>query len=159
MREFMVELTTAVPEGTDPAEVDRRRAAEAVRAGELAEQGRLFRLRRPVGEVRSVGIWRADDESDLRSNVRTPSGSVASNAAVPSGWICAAARSSRCSSRPVMNTWPPSARTRRAVSKPMPELPPITTTTCPASPPSFCSWLIADLRSGSRNRAREYRDE
>lgn len=69
MKEFMVELTTVIPEGIDPAEVDRRRAAEAVRAGELAEQGRLFRLWRPVGEVRSVGIWRADDESDLRSNV------------------------------------------------------------------------------------------
>ncbi|MFC9057588.1 muconolactone Delta-isomerase family protein [Streptomyces sp. NPDC057074] len=69
MREFMVELTTVIPEGTDPAEVDRRRAAEAVRAAELAEQGRLFRLWRPVGELRSVGIWRADDESDLRSNV------------------------------------------------------------------------------------------
>ncbi|MGW4927078.1 muconolactone Delta-isomerase family protein [Streptomyces parvulus] len=69
MDEFLVELTTAIPEGTDPAEVDRRRAAETVRAGELAEQGRLFRLWRPVGETRSVGVWRADDESDLWSNV------------------------------------------------------------------------------------------
>ncbi|MEW2450468.1 muconolactone Delta-isomerase family protein [Streptomyces parvulus] len=69
MNEFLVELTTAIPEGTDPAEVDRRRAAEAVRARELAGQGRLFRLWRPVGERRSVGVWRADDESDLRSNV------------------------------------------------------------------------------------------
>lgn len=33
MQEFLVGLTTTVPEGTDPAEVDRRRAAEAVRAG------------------------------------------------------------------------------------------------------------------------------
>ncbi|XVV39145.1 muconolactone Delta-isomerase family protein [Streptomyces sp. CA-100214] len=69
MNEFMVELTTAVPDGTDQMEVDRRRAAEAVRAGELATQGRLFRLWRPVGEARSIGIWRADDEADLRTNV------------------------------------------------------------------------------------------
>jgi len=36
MREFLVEITTAIPDGTDPAEVDRRRAAEAARAAELA---------------------------------------------------------------------------------------------------------------------------
>ncbi|MGQ5641003.1 muconolactone Delta-isomerase family protein, partial [Streptomyces sp. EWL5.16] len=36
MKEFLVVLTTTVPEGTDPEEVTRRRAAEAVRARELA---------------------------------------------------------------------------------------------------------------------------
>jgi muconolactone D-isomerase len=69
MQDFLVELTTTIPEGTDPAEVDRRRAAEAVRAAELAAAGRLVRLWRPVGEKRSVGLWRADDEADLRENV------------------------------------------------------------------------------------------
>ncbi|MFC8261816.1 muconolactone Delta-isomerase family protein [Streptomyces sp. NPDC057291] len=65
MQEFLVELTTTVPEGADPAEVDRRRAAEAVRAGELAVAGHLVRLWRPVGELRSVGLWRAADEAEL----------------------------------------------------------------------------------------------
>ncbi|MFI2206672.1 muconolactone Delta-isomerase family protein [Streptomyces sp. NPDC020192] len=69
MKEFLVELTTTVPEGTDPAEVDRRRAAEAVRAKELASAGHLVRLWRPVGELRSIGVWRADDEADLREKV------------------------------------------------------------------------------------------
>lgn len=69
MNEFLVEITTAVPEGTDPAEVDRLRAAEAVRAEELAASGHLVRLWRPVGELRSVGLWRAEDETDLRENV------------------------------------------------------------------------------------------
>ncbi|MFG2266580.1 muconolactone Delta-isomerase family protein [Streptomyces sp. NPDC048720] len=69
MKEFLVELTTTVPEGTNPEEVTRRRAAEAVRAGELAATGRLGRLWRPVGELRSIGLWRADDEADLRANV------------------------------------------------------------------------------------------
>ncbi|MFE2985967.1 muconolactone Delta-isomerase family protein [Streptomyces sp. NPDC059262] len=69
MNEFLVELTTTVPEGTDPAEVDRRRAAEAVRANELASAGRLVRLWRPAGELRSVGVWRAEDEADLREKV------------------------------------------------------------------------------------------
>ncbi|SDM52697.1 muconolactone Delta-isomerase family protein [Streptomyces wuyuanensis] len=69
MKEFLVELTTTVPEGTDPAEVDRRRAAEAVRARELAEGGHLVRLWRPVGELRSIGLWRAANHSELYGRV------------------------------------------------------------------------------------------
>jgi muconolactone D-isomerase len=53
MREFLVEITTAIPDGTPKEEVDRRRAAEAVRARELAAAGHLGRLWRPVGELRS----------------------------------------------------------------------------------------------------------
>jgi muconolactone D-isomerase len=69
MREFLVEITTTIPEGTEEAEVDRLRAAEALRATELAATGHLFRLWRPVGELRSLGIWRAADESDLQEMV------------------------------------------------------------------------------------------
>ncbi|MFJ9734578.1 muconolactone Delta-isomerase family protein [Streptomyces sp. NPDC101169] len=69
MREFLVEIVTDVPEGTDPAEVDRRRAAEAVRAKELAATGNLVRLWRPVGELRSIGLWRAADEAELHEKV------------------------------------------------------------------------------------------
>ncbi|MFE7890497.1 muconolactone Delta-isomerase family protein [Streptomyces sp. NPDC057412] len=69
MKEFLVELTTTVPEGTDRAVVDERRAAEAVRAKELTAQGHLFRLWRPVGELRSIGVWLADDEAELRAKV------------------------------------------------------------------------------------------
>ena len=69
MKEFLVEMTTTIPEGTDPAEVTRRRAAEAVRAAELAATGHLVRLWRPVGELRSVGLWRAADEAELHEKV------------------------------------------------------------------------------------------
>jgi muconolactone D-isomerase len=69
MKEFLVEITTTIPEGTEPAEVDRRRAAEAVRARELAATGHLFRLWRPVGELRSIGVWRAADETELQEKV------------------------------------------------------------------------------------------
>lgn len=69
MKEFLVEITTTIPEGTEEAEVDRRRAAESVRAGELASTGHLFRLWRPVGELRSLGIWRAVDETELHEKV------------------------------------------------------------------------------------------
>jgi muconolactone D-isomerase len=63
--EFLVTITTTVPDGIEPEEVDRRRAAEAVRARELAASGNLIRLWRPVGEKRSIGIWAADDRSGL----------------------------------------------------------------------------------------------
>ena len=69
MQEFLVEINTTIPDGTEAAEVDRRRAAEAVRAAELAAAGQLFRLWRPVGELRSLGIWRAADEADLHEKV------------------------------------------------------------------------------------------
>ncbi len=69
MREFLVEITTTIPEGTSQAEVDRRRAAEAVRSRELAATGHLARLWRPVGELRSIGIWRAADEAELHAKV------------------------------------------------------------------------------------------
>ena len=69
MKEFLVEITTHIPEGTDAAEVDRLRSAEAVRAGELAAAGHLVRLWRPVDELRSIGLWRADDEAALYEKV------------------------------------------------------------------------------------------
>jgi len=69
MREFLVEITTTVPDGTSQEEADRRRAAEAVRARELAATGNLARLWRPVGELRSIGIWRAVDEEELHAKV------------------------------------------------------------------------------------------
>ncbi|MET8624609.1 muconolactone Delta-isomerase family protein [Kitasatospora sp. NPDC004669] len=69
MKEFLVELTISVPEGTDQVEVDRRRAAEAVRAKELAAEGHLLRLWRPAGEPRVIGVWCADDKAELRQKV------------------------------------------------------------------------------------------
>ncbi|MFF3205908.1 muconolactone Delta-isomerase family protein [Streptomyces sp. NPDC002962] len=69
MREFLVEITTTVPEGTGQDEIDERRAAEAVRARELAASGHLARLWRPVGELRSIGVWRAADEAELHEKV------------------------------------------------------------------------------------------
>jgi muconolactone D-isomerase len=68
-REFIVEIATTVPDGTPSSEVDTRRAAESVRAKELAASGNLVRLWRPIGELRSIGLWRAEDEDDLWANV------------------------------------------------------------------------------------------
>src|SRR6476646_1158496 len=70
--EYLADLVTTVPEGTSPAKVDELRAAEAVRAADLAKAGHLVRLWRPPlgpGEWRSIGLFRATDEAELRKVV------------------------------------------------------------------------------------------
>jgi|SRR5215218_3213284 len=68
--EYLTDMVTTVPEGTSPAKVDELRAAEAVRAAELAKAGHLVRLWRPPlgpGEWCSIGLFRAAaDEAKLR---------------------------------------------------------------------------------------------
>ena len=65
--EYLTDMVTIVPEGTSPAKVDEMRAA--VRAAELAKAGHLVRLwRPPLGpdEWRSIGLFCAADEAELR---------------------------------------------------------------------------------------------
>ena len=67
--EYLVDLVTTVPERTSPSKVDELRAAEAVRAADLAKAGHLIRLWRPPlgpGEWRSIGLFRAADEAELQ---------------------------------------------------------------------------------------------
>jgi muconolactone delta-isomerase len=66
--EFLTDMVTNVPEGTSSAKIDELRAAEAVRAAELAKAGHLVRLWRPPvgpGEWRSIGLFRAANEAEL----------------------------------------------------------------------------------------------
>jgi muconolactone delta-isomerase len=66
--EFLVEMTTRVPEGTTDDEVQRVRGAEAARSRELVGQGHLRRLWRPPlgpGEWRTFGLFEADDAAGL----------------------------------------------------------------------------------------------
>ncbi|MFJ9371032.1 muconolactone Delta-isomerase family protein [Nocardia sp. NPDC101769] len=69
MQEFLVQIITTIPDGTPDEEVARRRAAEQVRARELAAAGNLYRLWRPVGELRSIGIWCAATLEELQHKV------------------------------------------------------------------------------------------
>jgi muconolactone D-isomerase len=67
--EFLTDMVTTVPEGTSSTQVDELRAAEALRAAELAKAGHLIRLWRPPlkpGEWRSLGLFRATNEDELR---------------------------------------------------------------------------------------------
>src|SRR5262245_36898276 len=62
-------MVTKVPEGTSSTKVDELRTAEALRASELTKAGCLVRLWRPPlgpGEWRSIGLFRAADEGELR---------------------------------------------------------------------------------------------
>ena len=66
--EYLVTMTTHVPEGTPEQAVDAVRAREAARSGELVAQGHLLRLWRPPlrpGEWRTLGLFAADGDGRL----------------------------------------------------------------------------------------------
>jgi muconolactone D-isomerase len=66
--EFLVTMTTHVPDGTSTEAVDEVRAREAAHSRGLASQGHLLRLWRPPlqpGEWRTLGLFAAADERQL----------------------------------------------------------------------------------------------
>jgi len=66
--EYLVTMTTHVPDGTSEEAVADVRAREAAHSRELAAQGHLLRLWRPPlqpGEWRSLGLFAADDGDQL----------------------------------------------------------------------------------------------
>jgi muconolactone delta-isomerase len=66
--EYLVTMTTHVPDGTSEAAVRDTRAREAAHSRELAAQGHLLRLWRPPlhpGEWRTLGLFAAADGAQL----------------------------------------------------------------------------------------------
>lgn len=66
--EFLVTMTTHVPNGTAEETVQEVRTREAARSGELAAERHLLRLWRPPlrpGEWRSLGLFAAEDGVEL----------------------------------------------------------------------------------------------
>jgi muconolactone delta-isomerase len=66
--EYLVTMTTHVPDGTSDAAVQDIRSREAAHSRELAAQGHLLRLWRPPlqpGEWRSLGLFAAADGGRL----------------------------------------------------------------------------------------------
>jgi muconolactone delta-isomerase len=66
--EFLVTMTTHVPDGTPAAAVDAVRAREAAHTRELAARGCVLRLWRPPlapGEWRTLGLFAAADAAEL----------------------------------------------------------------------------------------------
>jgi muconolactone delta-isomerase len=72
MNEYLVTMTTHVPDGTPDESVDLIKAREAVRADQLAAEGHLLRLWRPPlqpGEWRTLGLFAADDDVSLEKGL------------------------------------------------------------------------------------------
>jgi muconolactone D-isomerase len=72
--EFLTNMVTQVPEGTDEATVEETKAREAKNSAVLAGQGHLLRLWKPPvvpGEWRTLGLWQADDEQQLETIMAT----------------------------------------------------------------------------------------
>ena len=68
--EYLVTMTTHVPDGTPQESVDDVRAREAAHSRELAAEGHLLRLWRPPlqpGEWRTLGLFAADDAEQLEN--------------------------------------------------------------------------------------------
>jgi muconolactone delta-isomerase len=66
--EYLVTMTTHVPNGTTEQAVADMRAREAAHSAELAARGSLLRLWRPPlrpGEWRTLGLFAAADEAEL----------------------------------------------------------------------------------------------
>jgi len=66
--EYLVTMTTHVPEGTPEQTVEDVRAREAARSRELAAQGHLLRLWRPPlrpGQWRTLGLFAAVGDAQL----------------------------------------------------------------------------------------------
>jgi muconolactone delta-isomerase len=66
--EYLVDMTTRVPDGTAADAIDDIRSREGAHSRELASQGYLLRLWRPPlqpGEWRSLGLFAADDGDEL----------------------------------------------------------------------------------------------
>ena len=66
--EYLVTMTTQVADGTSEETVESVRSREAARSRELAAQGYLLRLWRPPlqpGEWRTLGLFAADDDTQL----------------------------------------------------------------------------------------------
>lgn len=66
--EYLVSMTTQVPDGTPPESVDDVRGREAAHTRDLAAEGRVLRLWRPPlrpGEWRTFGLFAAADVDEL----------------------------------------------------------------------------------------------
>ena len=72
--EYLVTMTTHVPEGTPDTAVDDIRAREAAHTRELAAQRHVLRLWRPPlqpGEWRTLGLFAAADDGQLEDVLRS----------------------------------------------------------------------------------------
>jgi muconolactone delta-isomerase len=69
--EYLVTMTTHVPDGTPDRAVDDVRAREAARSRELAAAGHLLRLWRLPGPSRALGLWNAGNPAEMQAILKS----------------------------------------------------------------------------------------
>lgn len=72
--EYLVTMTTHVPDGTPDAAIDDVRSREAAHSKELAAEGHLLRLWRPPlrpGEWRTLGLFQAAGAAEVEAVLRS----------------------------------------------------------------------------------------
>jgi muconolactone D-isomerase len=68
--EYLVEFITTIPDGAPPAEVEQRLAGETTRVAELATQGQVLRVWKPLPDDRrrrALGLYRAASDEELEA--------------------------------------------------------------------------------------------
>ena len=69
--EYLVNMTTHVPDGTPDQAVDDVRAREAAHSRELAAAGHLLRLWRLPGRSRALGLWNAGNPAEMQAILKS----------------------------------------------------------------------------------------
>jgi muconolactone D-isomerase len=68
--DYLVEFTITIPDDAPPAEIEQRLAGETTRVAELAVQGHVLRVWKPLpedGRRRALGLYRAASDEQLES--------------------------------------------------------------------------------------------
>jgi muconolactone delta-isomerase len=68
--EYLVDFTITVPDDASPSELEQRTKGEGTRVAELAEQGHVLRVWKPLpddGRWRATGLYRAADDRGLQA--------------------------------------------------------------------------------------------
>src|SRR4051794_22364625 len=68
--DYLVDFILTVPEGAPASERDQRTAGEGARVAELAAEGHVLRVWKPLpddGRSRAVGLYRAADDAELHA--------------------------------------------------------------------------------------------
>ncbi len=68
--EYLVEFITTIPNDAPPADIEQRRAGETTRVAELAAQGHVLRVWKPLpedGRRRALGLYRAASHEELEA--------------------------------------------------------------------------------------------
>src|SRR5262249_51549841 len=68
--DYLVESTVTVPDDVPPPEIEQRQAGETARVAELAAQGHVLRVWRPLpedGPQRALGLYRVASHQELEA--------------------------------------------------------------------------------------------